>query len=548
MGVARMIPESPVDNESNAERVLFERLRDETPDEIVAFHSVAWQLPGAKGRPEQGEADFVLAHPDYGVLTLEVKGGTIRYDAQAGAWFTVGKRGESRIKDPARQARGSSHALGRALARSARGGGESVSFGHAVAFPQCRVPRKALRPDLPRDLILDHGDLSHLPERLEGLFRHWFDPESKEPLGSDGIARLEALLANSFELRAPLAFELAEEQRRLYRLTEQQYHVLDMLSRQSRVAIAGCAGSGKTFLAAEKARRLTAQGFRVLLVVFNVLLAEYLRRGLADVPGVTVRAFYGLCRDVAEAAGLEIADEPEPGAEGKYYSGLAAAFADHADLMAGRFDALIVDEGQDVSADWWLPLQILLVDPDRSPLYVFFDDNQKLFPVPTGLPFLNEPFLLTENCRNTKRINERVMRYYSGGTMTAIGPEGLPVDRHTYETERELLAQLDEAVASWVGEAEVSPEDVALLTARGAHRSALWKIDTLGGIRLTDDPWERNRILRCSVFRFKGLERMVVGLCELDGAREQALYVGLSRPSVFLSLFVPRSAAHRIPA
>ena len=30
---------------------------------------------------------------------------------------------------------------------------------------------------------------------------------------------------------------------------------------------------------------------------------------------------------------------------------------------------------------------------------------------------------------------------------------------------------------------------------------------------------------------------MVVGLCELDGVREQALYVGLSRPSVFLSLF-----------
>ncbi len=74
-------------------------------------------------------------------------------------------------------------------------------------------------------------------------------------------------------------------------------------------------------------------------------------------------------------------------------------------------------------------------------------------------------------------------------------------------------------------------------------------MDALGGIRLTDDPWERNRILRCSIFRFKGLERMVVGLCELDGAREQALYVGLSRPSVFLSLFeVSRTPASRIAA
>lgn len=544
--MARIIPRSPVDTESTAERRLFERLRDETSDEIVAFHSVAWQLPGKNGRPQQGEADFVLAHPDYGVLTLEVKGGSVRYDAQAGRWFTTGKKGDAQIKDPARQAQGSSHALGRALARSARGGGETISFGHAVAFPDTRVPRKALRPDLPRELVLDHADVSHLPERIEGLFRHWFD-DGKEPLGAEGIDRLERLLANSFELRAPLAFELREEERELYRLTEQQYRVLDQLSRKTRVAIAGCAGSGKTFLAAEKARRLAAQGFKVLVVVFNVLLAEHLRRGLADEPQITVRAFYGLCREVAEEAGLDFPAEPEPGEEGEYYTALAAAFAEHADVMAGRFDALVVDEAQDVAADWWLPLQILLADPDRSPLYVFFDDNQKLFPVPSGLPFLDEPFLLTDNCRNTKRINELVMRFYEGGTMHAIGPDGPPVDRRVYETESELLAQLDEAVARWVGEAEVAPDDIALLTAHAAHRSALWKVDALGGIRLTDDPWERNRILRCSIFRFKGLERLVVGLCELDGARQQALYVGLSRPSVFLSLFVPRSSAHRLP-
>ena len=514
-----MIPESPVDTESGAERRLFERLRDDTPDELVAFHSVAWQLPGKGGRPEQGEADFVLAHPDYGVLTLEVKGGSVRYDAQAGKWFTVGKGGESSIKDPARQARSSSHALGRTLARSARGGGETISFGHAVAFPDCRVTRKTLRTDLPRELVLDHDDVSHLPERVEGLFRHWFDAGTKAPLGAEGIDLLERVLANSFELPAPLAFELADEERELYRLTEQQYQVLDMLSRQTRVAIAGCAGSGKTFLAAEKARRLASQGFRVLVVVFNVLLGEHLRRGLADEPGVTVRVFYGLCREVAEAAGLDFADEPEPGLEGEYYPALAAAFADHADSMAGRFDALIVDEGQDVSTDWWLPLQILLSDPDRSPLYVFFDDNQKLFPVPTGLPLLEAPVQLTVNCRNTRRINELVTRFYKGGTIEAPGPEGPPIDRHVYETDAELLVMLDEAVARWIGEAEVEPNDIALLTARSAGRSALWKVDALGGIRLTDDPWERNRILRCSIFRFKGLERMVVGLCELDGAK-----------------------------
>ncbi|HEX5468699.1 MAG TPA: NERD domain-containing protein/DEAD/DEAH box helicase [Gaiellaceae bacterium] len=547
--MARMIPEEPgPETESRAERTVFERLRDGTSDELVAYHGVAWQTPGKGGRPEQGESDFVLAHPRYGVLTLEIKGGSIRFDAATGTWSSTGKSGEQRIKDPVAQARRASHLLQRTLARAKRSGGVTVSFGHAVAFPDCRVERKTLKTDLPRELVFDHGDLAQLDERVDGLFRYWFDQHSKQPLEEAGLELVDSVLARSFDLSSPLVFALRDEEQRLFRLTEQQFSVLDMLSRNQRAAIAGCAGSGKTFLAVEKARRLTAQGFRPLIVVFNVLLADHLRRGLHDVPEIDVRAFYGLCRDVADAAGIQVPDEPEPDGEGAYYRELAAIFAEHSTALEGRWDALIVDEGQDVSADWWLPLQLLLPKPDESPLYVFFDDNQKLFAVPTGLPMLDHAFQLTVNCRNTKRINELVIRFYKGGTQNASGPDGPPIDRHVCATAKELLEQLDEAVAGWIGKAEVAPSDIALLSGYAAHRSALWKVDALGGIRLTDDPWEPNAIFRCSVFRFKGLERMVVGLCELDGVREQALYVGLSRPSVFLSLFASQKAMSRLGA
>jgi hypothetical protein len=544
--MARVIPDAPPpETVSGAERQLFARLRDDTDDGIVAYHGVAWQTPGKGGRPQQGESDFVVAHPKYGVLTLEVKGGRIKFDAQTGRWTSIGKAGEERIKDPVAQARRASHLLAAALARAKRAGGEGISFGHAVAFPDCRVERNALRTDLPRELVLDHGDLNRLDEKLDSLFRYWFDRDSKKPLGETGLAVLDSVLARSFDLRAPLVFELRDDERQLYRLTEEQFRVLDLLARQTRAAIAGCAGSGKTFLATEKARRLASQGFHVLIIVFNVLLADHLRRGLADVREIDVRAFYGLCRETAELAGIEIADEPEPSEEGAYYRRLASIFADNSIVLEGRWDALIVDEGQDVSADWWDALQLMLPDPDRSPLYVFFDDNQKLFPVPTGLPILDTPFALTVNCRNTKRINELVMRFYRGETVEAAGPDGMPIDRHVYATEAELLEHLEEAVGVWVGEAEVDPADIALLSGYGDHRSALWKVDALAGIRLTDDPWDRNAILRSSIFRFKGLERMVVGLCELDGVREQALYVGLSRPSVFLSLFLPNRGTVR---
>ncbi|HUP32718.1 MAG TPA: AAA family ATPase, partial [Gaiellaceae bacterium] len=367
------------------------------------------------------------------------------------------------------------------------------------------------------------------------------------PLGADGIGTLESVLANSFDLPAPLAYELADEERELLRLTEQQYVVLDGLARHPRAAIAGCAGSGKTFLAAEKARRLAAQGFRVLVLAYNVLLARHLRRGLADVPEIDVFAFDGLCRELVREAGHDFPADPEAGEEGDYYRRLRALFAESAEVAAGRYGALVVDEAQDFDPDWWLPLQLLLENPDESPLYVFYDDNQRIFPVPQGLPVPGEPFLLSVNCRNTRRINELVRAFYEGGTIDARGPEGPPIEQHVYVSDEELLGQLDEAVRAWVGQAEVPPEAIALLSGHSQDRSVLWRVDRLGGVALTDDPWEQGKVFRSSIWRFKGLERLVVGVCELDGVPERALYVGFSRPSVFLSIFVPEKTRHRLP-
>jgi hypothetical protein len=544
-----MIPDRPTEGtESTAELRLFERLRDETSDEILAFHSVAWLVPGDRGRrPQQGEADFVLAHPGYGVLTLEVKGGGVRFDAERGTWHTAGRQGEAEIQDPVRQASRNSHLLGRALARAKRGGAADIGFGHAVAFPNTTAGSRPLRPDLPREIVIDRSDLRTLDRKLESLFRHWHDRSEHPPLGEEGVRRVQDVLANSFELPAPLAYELEDEERELLTLTEQQYHVLDMLARHPRAAIAGCAGSGKTFLAAEKARRLAAQGFPVLVLAYNLFLARHLRRGLADVPEIDVYAFDGLCREIAREAGHELPDDPPPGEEGPFYAELRRLFAESAELWAGRYGALVVDEAQDFDPDWWLPLQLLLEDPDESPLYVFYDDNQRLFPVPQGLPVPGEPFLLSVNCRNTQRINELVRTFYEGGTVVARGPEGPPIQLHAYATEKQLLEQLDAAVRGWVEEAKVAPDAIALLSAHSAHRSVLWKVDRLGGVALTDDPWEQGKILRASIWKFKGLERMVVGVTELDGAPDRALYVGFSRPSVFLSVFAPEGTLKRLP-
>jgi hypothetical protein len=476
-----------------------------------------------------------------------VKGGGIRYDARSGKWYSAGREGEAVIKDPARQAQNAMHRLGDLIVRSARGAGLDTALGAGVCFPNTRVDARSLRPDIPREIVIDHRDVRRIDAKLDALFRYWYDAERNRPLGADGIERLERLLANSFQLRAPLGYEYEEEERELLRLTEEQYRVLDMLARHTRVAIAGCAGSGKTFLAAEKARRLAEQGFRVLIVCFNRFLAEHLRRGVADVEGIDAFSYDALALSIVREAGVEFATEPPPENQGEYWHSLRQAFAESVDVAASRYGALIVDEAQDFQEDWWLTLQLMLEDPDRSPLYVFFDDNQRIFAVPKNLPVAGEPIELTVNCRNTKSINALVTAFYEGRTIEALGPEGPPVDRHFYSTAGELLEQLDTCIRMWIEQAQVRPDDIVLLTAKSPGRSALWTVDSLGDVRLTEDPWEAGRILRSSIHRFKGLERLVVAVTELEGARSDVFYVGFSRPNVFLSVFCPESARDRLP-
>ncbi len=60
------------------------------------------------------------------------------------------------------------------------------------------------------------------------------------------------------------------------RFTPQQFRVLDQLADNPRLVIDGLAGTGKTMLAIESARRAVESGRRVLFLCFNRLLAEWL--------------------------------------------------------------------------------------------------------------------------------------------------------------------------------------------------------------------------------------------------------------------------------
>ena len=86
-------------------------------------------------------------------------------------------------------------------------------------------------------------------------------------------------------------------------LTEEQGRILEETEYDKRKIFLGGAGTGKTFLAMEKARMLAAEGKRVLLTCFNINLAEYVFPREAE--GIRAVHFHGLLEEVLRSCGVE---------------------------------------------------------------------------------------------------------------------------------------------------------------------------------------------------------------------------------------------------
>src|ERR1035438_4784556 len=97
--MARMFPPSlPSANRDNAkssaEVRVYDALRDQTSRKWTAYYHVSWLgSTRTDGPPKDGEADFILTHPRFGVIVLEVKGGGIRYEGPRLQWFSRDRYG-----------------------------------------------------------------------------------------------------------------------------------------------------------------------------------------------------------------------------------------------------------------------------------------------------------------------------------------------------------------------------------------------------------------------------------------------------------------------
>ncbi len=531
----RPLPDSVRQDPRRSAEVRTWEALDTLDDDFACFWSVRWQSRDPRAAARDGEADFVVAHPRMGLLVLEVKGGRIGRDGDW--WYSIDREGVRHgIQDPAEQARRNRYHLMDKLREFPGWAGRTLRAGHGVVLPDCRV-EGALALDLPREIVLAHDDLVRLRQRIPELFRHYTREGDDTPgLGADGVDLLARTMARTFALRSPLGAELAEDDRRILTLTEQQLDVLDLLSCNRRVVVRGAAGTGKTVLAAEKAKRLALEGFRVLLTCFNHPLADLLAASLRGVAGVTVATFNTLCHDLAVEAGLPVDEHVQGRAEQQEFFRCV-----HPELLMKaldrmperRFDAIVVDEAQDFWEEWWVPLGLCLADPDHGILYAFLDANQRVYRRPQGLPDGAVETVLTKNLRNTRLIHAEAGRYYQGAPTVAVGPEGREVERVPIPEGSTLVRELSRVLHRLIRDEGIPPGDIAILTGRALSHGGLDAVDRIGAFPVTRDPAAAGFVVVQSVHRFKGLERPVVILADLESLAapfaDQVMYVGLTR-------------------
>lgn len=210
------------DVKSRAETKSFEALRDQLSDEWEVFHSAGMIIrDGAEGARDD-ECDFVLCHPEQGIISLEVKGGGI--ESRFGEWFRTDSDGKKeRSPDPFQQASDHTWSLRRKIDEVDGWRGKDLFLVHALWFPDITAHKLVLAPDAPPEIILDRHDLKDVPTAIERVLAyHRGAKEKRKVPGEAGAEMLRDLLAPQVRIDVPMATAFADEEDELIELTREQ--------------------------------------------------------------------------------------------------------------------------------------------------------------------------------------------------------------------------------------------------------------------------------------------------------------------------------------
>ena len=519
-----MIPENPRlanDSERRVWEILCSQLGD--GDLLIAGKRVTDHL-------KDHEIDFVVAIEGAGIFCIEVKGGEVWHNGTE--WLQRSRGGHVKTIDPVKQVRQARYALRDFIEADPRWTQARPRWNHVVVLTQSEISQDFALADCPRWMVLDRNEIGALGEKLREVA---LSQETDLPLLSViAIDQLQTALGGRGLPQRDVVARALENEDAADILNEQQAVILGAVRLLTRVEIRGGAGSGKTFMAVEQARRLAQQGQRVALICYSHGLASYLKRITAGwrrrhQPGY-VGEFHSLGIQWGAPVGPDENERTKETSQFFEHDLPAQMLQLAAALPEGqRFDAIVIDEAQDFADSWWDPILAALRDPEDSGLYVFIDEGQRVFDRQGTPPVPLVPLILDQNIRNTRQI-ATAFQPLVDHPMRFLGGDGPEVD-FVACTADEALDVADDQIEALLEEGWRA-QDVALLTTGSRHPEQVNR-QAAGNQAYWDSFWDAEQVFYGHVLGFKGLERRAVVLVVNDRyALERAaerLYVGLSR-------------------
>lgn len=471
-----MIPQTlSITTKSNAEKKLFAVLEKELDKDYVVFHSAWWQA--VKYVIQDREGDFIIVHPEKGILILEAKGGQISYDSMNKSWY----QNQDRMKkSPFEQAREIRYSFIKFLSKSSDL--SRACIGQCVAFPDIDVVENGLPSEAPRNILLLRPQLEDINRHISSIFDYYSASGNHLKLGEQGVNRIIDLISPKTHFKKYIGNDLSEIHQEILRLTEQQFEILNSLCFQSQCTILGCAGSGKTQLAIEKARQLSQQKYITLVTCKSINLSLYIAASLSQ----EIQSNYCVV---------------------SHYSAVTESYSNR------KFDAVILDEGQDFERSELDILKKLLTEEEI--FYIFQDSNQNISKNISKYILQLNPTVLDKNCRNTKKIFKYAEPFVSClHNIKSSSIDGREVIQKTYDIHSNLLLMIEKDLSFLVNEEKVNPNQIIILTdmypLSKSFLSSLSKIGQFPLRQYSPINKERQSIQWENIGRYKGLENDII--------------------------------------
>lgn len=332
------------------------------------------------------QPDFIVAHPQFGICAIEVKDWAAGIYRQApngrievlrqGAWV----RTDEAPRYQAHRYRGAIHVR---LSGVDDGAPPFSQIRAVVVMPRCTTAEA--RSLITRRVVDDcerwvdvygYDDLEHDPMLVV--------TGSRRPM----CRELDATCIDA--LRRSLAEPEARSDQRLPLAMSAAARDIEANPRNARVRrVRGPAGCGKSVGVAARAARLAHEGKDVLVLTYNSTLPHYLRdlaaRRCRDIGAsltrITFTHLHELCAnaiDLARIAGATPIVNLLPEVLDKYEMQIDQGLEAYRMGFGHRFDAVLVDEGQDFSLKWWNVLREHVCRPNGELLLVA-DPNQDVY-------------------------------------------------------------------------------------------------------------------------------------------------------------------------